>query len=158
MMNIVPRTGGNTHVGQRVRQLGQRRTAGQQLHRRTEAAGLAAPNPLIKLYDFNGAVGGPIKKDKLWFFGTVRSQGNSSYIPIYYNQNAGRSRTRGSTSPISLTQAFNDKTWLNESAPPHACSSARATSSTCSGTSRTSAASRCDLRKRRQLRERAVLA
>ena len=33
-----------------------------------QAAGLAAPNPLIKFYDFSGAVGGPIKKDKIWFF------------------------------------------------------------------------------------------
>ena len=30
--------------------------------------GLTTPNSLKKAYDVNGPVGGPIKKDKLWFF------------------------------------------------------------------------------------------
>ena len=34
----------------------------------TEGTGLAAPTPLTKVYDLNGAVGGPIKKDRVWYF------------------------------------------------------------------------------------------
>src|SRR5438046_2699969 len=76
---------------------------------------LAAPNPLIKLYDFSGAVGGPIQKDRIWFFTTARSQGSSSYIPVFYNQNAGNPNAWFYV-PDRSRQAVNDKTWVNGSA------------------------------------------
>ena len=52
--------------------------------------GLLSPSELEKVWDVNLAVGGPIKKDKLWFFATTRNQG--SYVTIsntYFNKNAG---------------------------------------------------------------------
>ena len=53
-------------------------------------AGLRSPSELEKMWDVNFAVGGPIKRDKLWFFGTTRSTG--SYVTIsntFFNKNAG---------------------------------------------------------------------
>ena len=42
------------------------------------------------VYDLNGSFGGPIKKDKVWFFGNARIQGSTRGIAnIYYNLNAG---------------------------------------------------------------------
>ena len=36
--------------------------------------------PRIKaLYDANAAIGGPIKRDRVWFFSTVRKQRNDNY-------------------------------------------------------------------------------
>ena len=53
-------------------------------------AGLAAPTPLTKVYDLNGAFGGPIKKDRVWYFVNARTQGSTRTIAnIFYNQNAG---------------------------------------------------------------------
>ena len=72
-------------------------------------------SPLIKSYDVNGSVGGPIKKDRVWYFATVRGQGNSAYLPIYYNKNAG-DPTKWLYEPDTSRQAFNDKTWQNGSA------------------------------------------
>jgi len=55
-----------------------------------ENAGLTTPGALIKQWDFNGGIGGPIRKDKLWFFGTLRDEGQYRTIPgIYPNLNAG---------------------------------------------------------------------
>ena len=73
------------------------------------------PSPLIKSYDLNGAVGGPIVRDRLWFFGTARGQGNSAYITnMYYNLNAGNPNA-WLYAPDLSRQAFNDKTWQNAS-------------------------------------------
>src|SRR5215813_12709790 len=41
-----------------------------------KARGLTQPNSLKKAYDINGSVGGPIFKDRLWFFASGRKQLN----------------------------------------------------------------------------------
>jgi hypothetical protein len=115
VMNIVPRTGGNSMSGNAFGSWANSSLQGSNYTPELKAAGLAAPNPLIKMYDFSGAVGGPIKKDKVWFFTTVRSQGNSSYIPIFYNVNQGNPNA-WLYQPDLTHQAKNDKTFFNASA------------------------------------------
>ena len=45
---------------------------------------------LIKNWDTNFALGGPIVRDRLWFFDNVRSYGNHQEIPgLFGNLNAG---------------------------------------------------------------------
>jgi hypothetical protein len=40
------------------------------------------------IWDFNPAVGGPIKQDKIWWWGTFRYWGNNEHLPgAYYNVN-----------------------------------------------------------------------
>ena len=114
VMNIVPRTGGNSLSGNAYGSWANDSLQGSNYTPELQAAGLAAPNPLIKLYDFSGAYGGPIKKDKIWFFGTARSQGSSSYLPLYYNVNEGNPNA-WTYVPNKARQAFNDKTWVNGS-------------------------------------------
>jgi len=115
VMNIVPRTGGNTFSGNGFASWASPSMQGSNYTSDLQAAGLAAPNPLVKLYDFNGAGGGPIRKDKIWFFLTARSQGSSSKIPIFYNKNAGNPNAWLYVADPSH-QAVNDKTWVNGSA------------------------------------------
>ena len=53
-------------------------------------AGLRTPNSLKVVYDVNPGVGGPIVKDKLWFYSAARWQTTQSYIAgLYENKNAG---------------------------------------------------------------------
>jgi hypothetical protein len=114
VMNIIPRTGGNSFSGNGFGSWANDKLQGSNYTPALQAAGLAAPNPLIKLYDFSGAVGGPIQKDRIWFFTTARSQGSSSYIPIFYNRNAGDPNA-WLYAPDLTHQAVNDKTWVNGS-------------------------------------------
>src|SRR5688500_13672915 len=81
-----------------------------------QAAGLGAPGRLLKLWDFTAGVGGPIKKDRLWYFLNLRNQGShSSVAGMFANRNAGdptkwlyeadptrQSRTAGSWSVAAL--------------------------------------------------------
>ena len=62
----------------------------QQLQRHVEGRRLSTPGALLKQWDFDAGVGGPIKKDKVWYFVTARDEGQHRSIPgIYPNLNAG---------------------------------------------------------------------
>ena len=51
---------------------------------------MTTPGALIKQWDFNLGIGGPLKKDRLWYFVTARDEGQYRSIPgIYPNLNAG---------------------------------------------------------------------
>ena len=52
--------------------------------------GLKAPNHLDSLYDVNPSFGGPIAKDKLWFYSSARAQENKNFVAgLWNNLNAG---------------------------------------------------------------------
>jgi Carboxypeptidase regulatory-like domain len=113
VMNVVPKTGGNSTTGS-VAYAG----TGEALQSNNytdelKAQGLTTPIPLTKSYDLNGAVGGPIKKDRLWYFANGRTQGGTRKIGnIYYNLNAGDA-TKWLYSPDLNNQAYNDRTSEN---------------------------------------------
>ena len=71
-----------------------------------QSLGLTSPNKLKEAYDYNGSGGGPIVKDKLWFFGSLRRQLNQTYqAGLYYNLNAGDA-TKWSYAPDLSNQAY----------------------------------------------------
>ena len=89
-MNIVPKTGGNTLKGTiYVAGVG-RGLVGSNYTDELRTKGLRAPGQLIKLWDINGGVGGPIVKDRIWYFFNQRNEGSWQSVPgMYRNQNAG---------------------------------------------------------------------
>ena len=89
-MNIVPKTGGNALQGSVFFSGTGEKLQSDNFTQEIKDAGLAAPTPLTKVYDLNGAFGGPIKKDRVWYFVNARTQGSTRTIAnIFYNQNAG---------------------------------------------------------------------
>ena len=52
-------------------------------------AGITEQPELIKSWDTNVSFGGPIKRDRLWFFNNLRSYGTYQDVPgVYTNANA----------------------------------------------------------------------
>ena len=89
-MNLIPREGGNvfkgSFFGTAVNSWFQNSNYTPEL----QAAGLRTPNSIKEVYDFNPGVGGPIVKDKLWFYSAARWQGTQTYVAgLYLNKNAG---------------------------------------------------------------------
>ena len=81
IMNLVPRAGGNTFSGSALVNGSHPSLQGRNVTERLNARGLqGASTTLKKLYDINGALGGPILRDKLWFFGTSRYFTNEYYL------------------------------------------------------------------------------
>jgi hypothetical protein len=45
-----------------------------------KAGGLQTANPIRRIYDYNGAFGGPLRQDKLWFFGSFRQMDQNEQV------------------------------------------------------------------------------
>ncbi len=88
IMNAIPRSGGNTFHGAALTSGSAPSLQGSNITDRLEARGVSgASTTLKKLFDINGAVGGPIKRDKLWFYFTSRYFTNEFYLAqLYYAQ------------------------------------------------------------------------
>ena len=90
MVNLVPKTGGNTFKGTAFGSTAGTWSQGNNLDDRLISFGLTRPGNLIKQWDLSTSLGGPIKRDKLWFFGNARNVGNHvDVLGIYANLSAG---------------------------------------------------------------------
>ena len=88
--NMIPRTGGNNFSGTYFLSYAGEWAQGNNLDDQLKSFGITEVPGLIKNWDTNFALGGPIKRDRLWFFGNVRSFGSASDVPgLYGNRNAG---------------------------------------------------------------------
>jgi hypothetical protein len=77
--NMIPKDGGNTFKGT-VFLSGANENFQSTNDTDARAEGLAAPDALNKVWDLNIAEGGPIKKDRMWFFASYRDWGVYQYI------------------------------------------------------------------------------
>jgi hypothetical protein len=115
VMNIVPKTGGNSHSGAIFFSGTGEKLEGNNFTDALRAAGLQTPLPLTKVYDLNGSFGGPFKKDSVWFFVNARTQGNTRGIAnIWENANVG-DPTKWLYVPNLSKPAYADKTGENAS-------------------------------------------
>jgi len=90
VINSIPREGGNalrgTVFATGVTSAWQTSNLTDELRNR----GLPEPNEMKKAYDINPGVGGPIVRERLWFYSSARWQTNQNYIAgLYYNKNEG---------------------------------------------------------------------
>jgi hypothetical protein len=113
VMNIIPKTGGNLFKGTFFANGASEGMASSNYTQELKDAGLRAPNDLLKIWDLNGVVGGPIAQDRLWFFGGTRYQGNRKLVAgMYRNVNAGNPNA-WTYVPDLTEQARDDGTWTS---------------------------------------------
>src|SRR5262245_22877570 len=80
IMNAIPRSGGNRFAGTVLVNGSGPGLQSTNLTDNLKSRGVTGSSTLKKLYDINGSIGGPIKKDKLWFYGTSRYFTNEYYL------------------------------------------------------------------------------
>lgn len=89
VLNVIPREGGNVFRGSFFGTFANSSFQANNLTPALRAAGLPAPNRLKNTYDVNLSLGGPIVRDRVWFFASWRPNGVSNYIAgMYPNKNA----------------------------------------------------------------------
>jgi hypothetical protein len=90
VVNIIPRTGGNVYSGTAFTSLAGDWSQSNNIDDRLRGFGLQDPPELVKNWDSSISVGGPIRKDRAWFYGTFRTFGQHDTIAgMYANKNAG---------------------------------------------------------------------
>jgi hypothetical protein len=72
VMNLVPRSGGNSFSGQAFYNTAGKWSSSNNVDDELKAIGIPEPGGVISAYDTSVALGGPILRDKLWFFGSYR--------------------------------------------------------------------------------------
>jgi hypothetical protein len=88
-LNIVPKTGGNRFSGEFFGSGAGRWSQSDNVDDALKATGITTAG-IVKNWDINGSVGGPIKKDLLWFYANARDFGTHRIVPgAYGNLNAG---------------------------------------------------------------------
>ena len=100
--NLIPKTGGNKFSGTYFGNLAGEWSQGNNVDDTLKSFGIPAPAAIIRSWDTSLAVGGPIKKDKVWFYGVTR--------PSAYTDIAGRfgnlaTRPGGTTSPTRASSS-----------------------------------------------------
>lgn len=89
-INVVPRDGGNIFNGSFQANLGHDSLQSTNLDDALRARG-ATTSPVIKQnYEIAAGLGGPLKRDRLWYFGSARRWISQSYQPgNYFNKTQG---------------------------------------------------------------------
>jgi hypothetical protein len=88
-VNAVPREGGNTFNGTLFINGATEGMVGSNFSDRLRAAGLRTLDAVHMLYDINPGFGGPLRRDKIWFYLSGRRAENSRWAADeFYNRNA----------------------------------------------------------------------
>lgn len=77
-LNVVPKDGGNRFSGTFMANYTADRFQGDNLTSELVDRGVVLNSSIEDIYDLNGALGGPLKRDKLWFFTALRHWGNTT--------------------------------------------------------------------------------
>jgi len=80
-MNMIPREGGNRFSGDFKASSRPGTWQSSNLTDRHKAKGLTVGNAIDRIIDYTLSLGGPIKKDKLWIFGSARYYSVNNFIP-----------------------------------------------------------------------------
>jgi hypothetical protein len=89
-INIVPKSGGNLFRGAAFYSNSGDWATSNNLDDRVRGFGITSPPTLRTNWDTSASLGGPIKRDKVWFFANVRAWANASVVPgIVANRFAG---------------------------------------------------------------------
>ena len=116
VMNIVLRSGGNTVRGSVFASGSGDALQSDNLTPALRDQGLTAATPLTGLYDVSAALGGPIAKDRLWYFVNAHVGGSTkASANVFYNLNAG-DPSKWLYAPDRDRQEYSDRTFENASA------------------------------------------
>jgi hypothetical protein len=103
-VNMVPRTGGNKFSYDFLGTYSSNRLQGQNIDQGLRDRGFnPSAGGLDKMWDSSASVGGPVLRDRLWFFGSVRHWGFVENVPnVFWGQSDPR------VTPANAEQAIDD--------------------------------------------------
>ena len=123
-LNLIPKEGGNVFSGSNFFGYTAHSFQGDNLTDDLQARGVTSGDAVDHIYDFNVSVGGPIMRDKLWFFGSFRDIGNGNIVAnsFYADGRPGindqtvknmTARLTSQLSPRNKVTAYMDRAYKN---------------------------------------------
>ncbi len=115
-INFIPKDGGNKYGGTFFLTGANGSMQGNNLTQELKDRGLTSQGSLKKVIDFNPGFGGPLMKDKLWFYGSVRFNPTQNYIAgAFYNLNENKPDV-WTYAPDLSRPSINDYAYRNQAA------------------------------------------
>jgi hypothetical protein len=108
-VNIVPRDGGNQFSGSFFGAWSDGAWQSNNLTPRLRALNVRTVDKIDKIWDFNFGIGGPIFRDKLWFYGSARHWGVHSPVTNTFDVPSGASVFGCQSGAISCAQGIDDQ-------------------------------------------------
>jgi hypothetical protein len=108
-VNIVQRDGGNTFSGSFFGAWTPGSWQSNNLTPELESRGVRAVDKIDKIWDFNFGLGGPILKDKLWFYGSARSWGVYAPIIDTFYVPQGATQAQCQSGAVACEQGIDDQ-------------------------------------------------
>src|SRR5215831_5226535 len=87
-INFIPKDGGNTFGNSTFYTFANQSMQGTNYTDALKNAGLPTPTKIDSTWDLNESVGGPIKKDKAWFWFSTRFNRTAAFAGVFANANA----------------------------------------------------------------------
>jgi hypothetical protein len=114
-MNLIPKEGGNRFRVEGVAYGSNQHWERSNITPYLNSVGLQYA-PQLFFYDFNPVLGGPIKKDKLWFFGSFSANNsNSQVLGIYFKPNEPSTPPECQNRPLNNLCEANTGAYFNPS-------------------------------------------
>src|SRR4029434_2757778 len=91
---LIPKTGGNTFTGTYFGNIAGKWSQGDNVDDELRSFGIPTAAALIRSWDTSFALGGPIKRDRIWFYGMARTFGAYTDIAGRFPKAHAREQTR----------------------------------------------------------------
>jgi hypothetical protein len=105
-INMIPKEGGNRFSGDFLGMYSNEHFRSENNDADLKARGLTVAPSLRGIYDFNGGIGGPLVKNRVWFFHSTRRWGAANYIANQFFDNGDpafdRSKLQGYTTRLTI--------------------------------------------------------
>ena len=110
-VNMVPKDGGNAFHGEFFGAYIPSQFVGSSIDQNLVSRGIAAQSKITEIQDFDGSLGGPIRRDKLWFLLSGRKQLTYQQSPLSTRADGSPEidRSRVYTGHLRLTYQMNAK-------------------------------------------------
>ena len=106
-VNYVPKEGGNAFKYYLAGNFANNAMQGTNLRQEHRDRGLTTASSIDKIYDIGGGVGGPIKKDKIWFYTAHRAWGTQEFQPgAFFNKSTNPLFYEADTSKPAYTDTY----------------------------------------------------
>ncbi len=106
-VNYVPKEGGNAFKYYLAGNFANGAMQSANLNDEHKARGLTTASSIDKIYDLGGGIGGPIKRDKIWFYTAHRMWGTQEFQPgAFFNKSANPLFYEADTSKPAYTDTY----------------------------------------------------
>jgi hypothetical protein len=123
-INMIPKEGGNRFSGDLLAMYSNENLRSNNNDDALRAKGLTSSASLREIHDYNGGIGGPVLKNRLWFFHSTRRWGATNYIANQFFDDGSpaydRSKLQAYTTRLTLqVNSKNKISGMYDALPKH---------------------------------------